>query len=128
MIACPGCLKWPLRCSGRSLQKDPNLDKQRWRNDVLRGIVAEASRTSVDARLLPLFELVKPDWRSHTGSVKGLELDSPACKGDPSRLARRRDDGGGSCGLDCLHLAPKYNQLTARLLYRRPSGDLARLS
>lgn len=113
---CPaygGCLKWPLRCSSTSLVHDASLRDQRWRNDVLRAMLAEASC----GRILPLFELVRQDWRAHPGSMVPIQRN--ACDGAvtarQAKCCRRKT--GVACLLDCLHLAPKYNHLTARLLY-----------
>ena len=107
------CLTWPLKCSSHALTYDEALPRQRWRNDVLQTVVRETSCGSV----LPLFELVRSDWRAHPGSTAPVQRN--ACDGAvtarQAKCCRRKT--GAACLLDCLHLAPKYNHLTARLLY-----------
>ena len=39
------------------------------------------------------------------------------CGGEAGRLRVRATASKGTCALDCLHLAPRYNHLAARLLY-----------
>ena len=119
-MRCPKCLKWPTKCTGAALRSEPSLQKQRWRNDVLLPAVdAARAKFKLDVRLLSLFDLVARDFKSHPGSHEVLHLDSPACQNDPERLKIRaaQDRNAGKCAIDCLHLTPKYNHLTVRLLY-----------
>lgn len=117
-VRCPKCLKWPLRCAGHALRADASMAAQRWRNDAAAPLL---ERAAADVRVLPLYELVRGDWRSHPGSTEPLDLDGPACGGDPDRLRRRSRGAAGAtkgkCALDCLHLSPKYNHLAVRMLY-----------
>ena len=105
------CLTWPLKCSSHALTYDAALPQQRWRNDVLRTVVKETGCGSV---LPPL----RVGQRRLAGPSRKHRADST--NGDGAVTARQAKCAGGRrrrllIGLPAL--APKYNHLTARLLY-----------
>ena len=116
MVACPACLRWPLRC-----KRARDLGAQRWR---VAAAAPALDAAAFDLRTLPLWELLKAAWRAHPGAGAPLRLEED-CGGDAGRLRVRATASKGTCALDCLHLAPRYNHLAARLLYHALCFDEA---